>query len=323
MATALVTGAAGFAGRHLIAELERATDWDIIGFGRASASIGERTRVLACDLRNADLVHRDIERYRPDYIFHLAAQSYVPKAIASPADTIINNVVGQLNLFEAVRASDLEPTIVVAGSAEQYGLVRPEELPITEDQPFRPNNPYAVSKITQDMLAFQYGSTYGMHIVRMRPFNHVGPGQSERFVVSGFARQIAEAEAGRIEPVILVGNLSAKRDFLDVRDVVRAYRVAAEHGVPGEVYNLSSGEAVEIQSVLDMLVELAHRDVAIQQDPARLRPSDTPVLVGDSSRFRQQTGWQPHVPFHHTLRDTLEYWRRLVGGSGMNASTLR
>jgi GDP-4-dehydro-6-deoxy-D-mannose reductase len=314
VATAIITGATGFAGRHLVAELERETTFEIVGLGRRSTSLGQRTRVLACDVRDADLVARTIERHQPAVIFHLAAQSYVPKALAAPADTLMNNIVGQLNLLEACRTAGLDTTMVSIGSAEEYGFVRPDEIPIDEDQPFRPGNPYAVSKIAQDMLAYQYALSYGMRVVRLRPFSHVGPGQSDRFVLSSFARQIAEAELGRIEPVILTGNLDARRDFLDVRDVVRAYQLAAEHGEAGAVYNLASGEAHRIGDLLDRLIALARVPLTVEQDPARLRPSDIPILVGDSSRFRDLTGWQPAIPIETSLADILDDWRGRLSG---------
>jgi GDP-4-dehydro-6-deoxy-D-mannose reductase len=309
---ALITGAAGFAGRHLISELETQTDWSIIGVARhAVPEPRPRTRMLAADLRDRGLVERIIERWRPDYVFHLAAQSYVPKSLATPADTLSNNIVGQVNLLEALRTRG-QPTILVVGSAEQYGFATPQEMPLTEDQPFRPGNPYAVSKITQDMLGYQYFRSYGMRIVRVRPFNHFGPGQSDRFVMATFSRQVAEAERGLIEPTVLTGDLSSRRDFLDVRDVVRAYRMAVERGTAGEVYNIASGNGYRIGELLERLLELATSPLTVAIDPARLRPSDIPVLIGDASRFKAATGWDARIPIKQTLSDTLNDWRRRV-----------
>ena len=306
---ALITGAAGFAGRHLIAELEQNTNWTIIGVTRRQASSAGRVRIIACDLQDRQLLERTVAHYRPNAIFHLAAQSYVPKAMASPADTLVNNVVSQVNLLEACRSAEIDPRILVVGSSEVYGFVTPEEMPVTEKQPFRPGNPYAVSKVTQDMLGYQYFKSYGMHIVRVRPFNHFGPGQSDRFVVSSFARQVSEAEAGLIEPTVLTGDLTSRRDFLDVRDVVRAYRMALELGEAGEVYNIASGSAPRVGDLLDALVNLANARITVRQDPSRMRPSDVPVIVGDASRFIRQTGWSPEIPIEISLRDTLDYWR--------------
>jgi GDP-4-dehydro-6-deoxy-D-mannose reductase len=311
--TALITGASGFAGRHLVAELERATNWEIVGVGRSRASIGSRTQVLACDLRDANLIRRNVERFRPSVVFHLAAQSYVPKAIAAPAETLTNNLVAQVNLLEACRDVVPDATIVVVCSAEEYGFVEPDEVPVTEDQPFRPGNPYAVSKIAQDMLAYQYARSSAMRIIRLRPFNHFGPGQSDRFVLSSFARQIADAEAGRIEPCILAGNLGARRDFLDVRDVVRAYRLAAEHSETRDVYNLATGQAWMIGDLLDQLRAMARIRLSVRQDPARMRPSDVPILSGDASKFRRLTGWEPEISITQSLQDLLDDWRRRLG----------
>ncbi|HYI15080.1 MAG TPA: GDP-mannose 4,6-dehydratase [Thermomicrobiales bacterium] len=306
---ALVTGALGFAGRHLLAELERQTDWDLIGLARGHGSAAGRERLLACDLRDADLVGRVIAHHRPDIVFHLAAQSYVPQAIAAPAETINNNVSGQVNLLEACRAASLDATILIVGSSEVYGRINLDDVPIREDQPFRPVNPYAVSKIAQDMLGLQYVLSYGMRIIRVRPFNHFGPGQSDRFVLSTFARQVAEAELQRIEPVVLTGNLDARRDFLDVRDVVRAYRMLIEFGEPGEVYNVASGSAHRIGDLLDRLIAMATLPIEVRPDPARMRPSDVPVVIGDASRLRDATGWEPLYTADQSLRDTLDDWR--------------
>jgi GDP-4-dehydro-6-deoxy-D-mannose reductase len=307
--TALVTGATGFAGRHLVELLLAETSWDVIGLSTSTTRVDDRLRILACDLRDASLVQRVVARHLPDVIFHLAAQSYVPKAFASPADTFVTNVVGQLNLLEACRAASIDPTILIVGSAEEYGQVEPDELPIRETQPFRPVNPYAVSKIGQDMLGLQYWLSYDMRIVRVRPFNHVGPGQSDRFVLSSFARQIADAERGRVEPVVLVGNLDARRDFLDVRDVARAYVLVVRHAQPGDVFNVALGQAQRVGDLLERLVAMARVPITVQIDPTRVRPLDIPVFVGDASRLRAATGWAPRMSIDTTLADVLDYWR--------------
>jgi GDP-4-dehydro-6-deoxy-D-mannose reductase len=309
---ALVTGASGFAGCHLVEHLSHHTDWSIIGLSRRYAASSERVRHVVCDLQDEALLVRTIEHYRPDLIFHLAAQSYVPRAFASPADTIVNNVVAQINLFEACRTTGIDPVVLVVGSAEVYGYAEPDEMPLKEDQPFRPGNPYAVSKVTQDMLGYQYFRSYGMRVVRVRPFNHFGPGQSDRFVLSSFARQVAEAEAGMIEPTVLTGDLTSQRDFCDVRDVVRAYHLAVELGEPGEVYNIASGVAHGVGELLTVLTGLATCDIEVRQDPSRVRPSDVPVMSGDSTRFREATGWQPVLTVEQSLLDTLNYWREEI-----------
>lgn len=309
---ALITGALGFAGQHLLAELERHTNWDLLGVSRGPGSVYGRERLLVCDLRDADLLDRVIDHHRPDVIFHLAAQSYVPKAFAAPADTIINNVTSQIHLLEAIRKAGLDPTILIVGSSEVYGQISPDDLPLREDQPFRPVNPYAVSKVTQDVLGLQYFLSYGMRIIRVRPFNHFGPGQSDRFVLSTFARQIAEAELGKIEPVVLTGNLEARRDFLDVRDVVRAYRMLVDYGKPGDVYNVASGVAHRIGNLLDRIVSYSSIEIEVRGDPARMRPSDIPVVEGDASKLRDATGWEPLIKIDQSLLDTLDSWREIL-----------
>ncbi|HEY0068550.1 MAG TPA: GDP-mannose 4,6-dehydratase, partial [Chloroflexia bacterium] len=210
--------------------------------------------------------------------------------------------------------STVSPTarILVACSSEQYGLARPEDIPIDEDTPFRPNNPYAVSKIAQDALAVQHFLSWGQQTIRVRAFNHIGPGQSELFVASAFARQVARIEAGLQEPVLYVGNLEAERDFTDVRDMVRAYLLAITQGEPGGVYNIGSGQAYTIQSLLDAFLAASKVPVEVRQDPARMRPSDIPVLLCDASRFKQRTGWVPQIPLERTLHDILDYWREMV-----------
>ena len=308
-ATALITGASGFVGRHLVELLKSQTSLNLIAVQGHPGPHEEGVRQLVCDLLDADLTSRVIARHRPDVIFHLAAQAYVPKAVANPAETLINNVVSQVNLLESCRAAGIDPVIVVVSSAEVYGAVAPSEIPIIESQPFQPRNPYAVSKVTQDMLGLQYHLSYGMKIVRVRPFNHIGPGQNDRFVVSSLARQIAEIEHGLADPVLLVGNLDSVRDFLDVRDVVRAYVAVAKTEFAGEVFNVASGTGVRISAILDELLRLSSAEVDVRQDPSRLRPSDIPMLIGDAEKLRAATGWEPAISLETSLRDTLDDWR--------------
>lgn len=307
--TVLITGVSGFVGRHLVHHLHENTGWNLVGLQAHHGSRLPGVRQLVCDLRDADLTQRVIERHRPDIIFHLAAQAYVPKAVANPADTIINNAVSQVNVLESCRASGIDPVLLVVSSAEVYGEVLPEDVPISEAQPFRPRNPYAVSKVTQDMLGLQYHLSYGMKVVRVRPFNHIGPGQNDRFVVSSFARQIAEIELGLSDPVLLVGNLDAVRDLLDVRDVVKAYVAVANEKFAGEVFNVASGIGTTISSVLNELLEFSTSKVSIRQDAARMRPSDIPTLIGDSTKLRRATGWAESIPVNQSLLDTLNDWR--------------
>ena len=274
--------------------------------------LGDQVRRVECDVHDAGAVRRLLRDVRPDRIFHLAAQSYVPTSWLTPAETLSVNVLGQVNLFEAIRDLDLPARVHIAGSSEEYGLVLPHEVPIREESPLRPLSPYAVSKVTQDMLAYQYWKSYRLHVVRTRGFNHTGPRRGEVFVTSNFARQVAEIEKGLREPVVWVGNLDSVRDFTDVRDMVRAYWLALEQGEPGEVYNICSGRGYSMHQVLEILLALAHVKVEVREDPARMRPSDVTLLIGDCSKFRGATGWEPTIPFEVTLKDLLEHWRKRV-----------
>jgi len=313
---ALITGAGGFVGGHICTYLQSETDWDLTGtvFDPAASQVTESSRLQLrrADLRDPFATSSLLEETRPDIIFHLAAQSSVPTSFSDPWETLENNLRSQLNLLEAVRQSSREVTFLVIGSNEEYGAPKPEELPQTERSPLRPNNPYAVSKVGQDYMGLQYHLTYGLSVVRVRPFNHTGPGQSTRFVVPAFASQIARIEAGLQEPVMNVGNLSTARDFTDVRDIVRAYHLAVSKGEPGEVYNVASEHPQAIETLLDTLLEYANVEIRVEKDPERYRPADVPVVYGSAEKFRSQTGWEPEIPFEETLRDTLAYWREQV-----------
>ncbi len=310
---ALITGAEGFVGGHLCEYLLEHTDWDLIGttLGEPDQTkrFSSQLKLHSVDLRSHDDVNSLVVTARPRYIFHLAAQSSVPTSITSPWDTLENNIKAELNLLEAVRRSDQETRFLVVGSNEEYGAPKPEELPQTEASPLRPNNPYAVSKIAQDFLGLQYHLAYDIPVVRVRPFNHTGPGQSPRFVVAAFASQIAHIEAGLQEPVMRVGNLATSRDFTDVRDIVRAYHLALTEGEPGEVYNLASGEAYPIEKVLETLLSYSELEIRVEIDPERYRPVDVPVVYGSAEKFHDVTGWKPRIGFEQTLLDTLTHWR--------------
>lgn len=323
----LITGITGFAGSHLADFLlAEHPDVQIFGTRRWRSRLENiehlegRIELLECDLRDSTAVHTALQEVEPDRIFHLAAQSYVPASWRAPAETLSTNIVAQANIFEAVRALGQDPLVQIAGSSEEYGLVYPDEVPITESNPLRPLSPYAVSKVTQDLLAYQYFRSYGLRVVRTRGFNHTGPRRGEVFVTSNFARQIASIEAGKQSPIIRVGNLKAQRDFTDVRDMVRAYWLALEKGQPGEVYNIASGTAVTIQELLDGLLELSEVRVEVEIDPDRLRPSDVEILIGDSSKFSAHTGWEPAIPLAQTLQDLLDYWRQRVGSAATSVA---
>lgn len=318
----LVTGITGFVGSHL-AEflLNRDDSFEVFGTRRWRSRmeniehLTHKLNLVECDLNDGNSVYQMMEKVKPAWIFHLAAQSYVPVSWRAPADTIRNNVIGQLNILESIRALDLAPRMQIAGSSEEYGLVYPEETPITESNPLRPMSPYGVSKVGQDMLAYQYYASYGMHLVITRAFNHSGPRRGHVFVESNFARQIIKITRGEQEPVIKVGNLDARRDYTDVTDVVRAYFLALEKGQPGQVYNICSGTAYSIREILEMLIDISGIDVEVKTDPARLRPSDVPLLRGDYSRFNQLTGWKPRVPLRTTLEKVLDYWKEKLAES--------
>ncbi|HYQ89107.1 MAG TPA: GDP-mannose 4,6-dehydratase, partial [Candidatus Binatia bacterium] len=269
----------------------------------------DKVRMVECDLRDASSVRDVLGEERPDWIFHLAAQSFVPTSWTAPTESLSTNVIGQVNIFEAVRHVGIKPRIQLACSSEEYGMVYENELPIRETNPLRPLSPYAVSKVGQDMLGYQYFMSFKLPVIRTRGFNHEGPRRGPVFVCSDFAKQIADIEKGRRPPVIRVGNLEARRDFTDVRDVVRAYWLALEKGEPGEVYNICSGKDWTIRAMLDHLLGLTKAKVKVEQDASRMRPSDVPVLLGDAGRFKKATGWEPVIPFETTLKDLLEYWR--------------
>jgi len=314
----LVTGITGFVGSHF-AEHALACGAEVFGSYRWRSKteniehIRSRIALVECDLRDMSSTHHLIEASRPDFVIHLAAQSFVGASWQAPAETFITNTVSQVNLLEAIRAQGAKPRFLVIGSSEEYGFVQEDELPITEANPLRPLSPYAVSKVAQNLMGYQYFKSYGMHIVRSRAFNHEGPRRGDVFVTSNFARQIAEIERGLREPVIAVGNLKTRRDYTDVRDIVRGYWLLLEKGEPGEVYNLCSGRAWRIQDILDFLLgEARVAGITVREDRARLRPSDVPVLLGDATRARKAVGWEPRIPFEQTLRDILAYWRGRV-----------
>ncbi len=312
----LITGITGFVGSHL-AEFALEQGAEVYGSYRWRSrmenieSIKDRLHLVECELTDAVSVTRMIDDIKPDRIFHLAAQSFVPTSWHAPQQTLSNNIISQLNILEAIRGT--ETRIQLAGSSEEYGLVYPEETPIKEINPLRPLSPYGVSKVTQDMMGYQYYRSYGIYIIRTRAFNHTGPRRGQVFVTSNFARQVALIEKGLQEPVVKVGNLEARRDYTDVRDIIRGYWLSLDGGCqPGEVYNICSGNSWKIQSVLDHLLSLSKVKVKVEVDPERLRPSDVPILVGDSTRFNKATGWKPEIPIEKTLEDLLNYWRERV-----------
>jgi len=314
----LITGITGFVGSHMAEYCLSRGDVEVFGTVRWRSrmenveGITGDIELIDTDLRDTVAVRHCLSEVRPDYIFHLAAQSFVPTSWKAPSETVITNIVGQLNIFEAMRELKLPSRIQIAGSSEEYGMVYEDEVPIKETNPLRPLSPYGVSKVGQDLLGYQYHQSYGLQVIRTRAFNHTGPRRGDVFVTSNFCKQVALIEKGRQEPVLDVGNLEARRDFTDVRDIVKGYWLAIEKGEPGDVYNLGSGTDITIQRLLDMLLELTPAEIEVRQDPSRMRPSDVMVLLADISKFSGVTGWKPEIPFDKTLEDLLAYWRERV-----------
>src|SRR5262245_54317078 len=314
----LITGIPGFVGSHM-AEHALSRGAHVFGPSRWRSKTDNVEHLRSCialvesDLRDFSSVRALVEEARPDYVVHLAAQSFVATSWQAPAETLTTNILSQVNLLEAIRALKLAPRILCAGSSEEYGMVYPDEVPIRETNPLRPLSPYAVSKVTQDVMGYQYFKSYGLHIVRTRAFNHEGPRRGDVFVTSNFARQVAEIEAGLREPVVRVGDLKPRRDYSDVRDIVRGYWLLLERGEPGEVYNLCSGRSWSIQQVLEFLIAASTvKWIAVEVDPERFRPSDVMILEGDPSKIEKATGWKEAIPFERTLSELLDYWRERV-----------
>jgi GDP-4-dehydro-6-deoxy-D-mannose reductase len=318
----LITGITGFVGSHM-AEYALAQGATVIGSVRWRSRMENiehlrgRVELVECDLRDTFSVRRLLAVSRATHIIHLAAQSFVGSSWHTPAETFSTNTASQINLLESIRDLKIAPRFLVIGTSEEYGLVHPDELPIKETNPLRPLSPYAVSKVAQDLMGFQYFRSYGLPIIRTRAFNHEGPRRGDVFVTSNFAKQVAEIEAGLREPLIFVGDLKPRRDYSDVRDIVRGYWSLLHRGEPGEVYNLCSGRSWTIQQVLDFILDRSTaKNVMVEIDPDRLRPSDVLILEGDPSKIRRAMGWQVEIPFERTLEDLLTYWRQNVRSLG-------
>ena len=313
----LITGITGLIGSHL-ADYLLGMGVEVAGFKRWRSSdrnirhFGDRVLMLEGDVEDPFSVAAAIERAAPDRIFHLAAQSYPSESWAAPATTLQANVLGTLNVLEAARRLRPGALIHLAGSAAAYGEIRPDEVPIREDRPLRPLSPYGVSKAAQEMLGYQAARSWGQPVYLTRSFIHIGPRQDARPAAQTFARQIAEAEAGLRPPVVDVGNLDVRRDFLDVADAVRALWALLDRGMPGEVYNLCSGRAPAIRELLEIYVGLARVPITVRQDPERMRPADEPILQGDNRKLCAATGWQPEVSLEESARRILDHWRAVA-----------
>ncbi|MDQ3098821.1 MAG: GDP-mannose 4,6-dehydratase [bacterium] len=316
MASILVTGATGFVGSHFcdyllgqnIGEVHATKRYRSPLFDLKDAISNSKFKLHECELRDFSSVYKLIDEIKPDYIFHFAAQGSVGVSWNYPITTIKDDVEMQVNIFESVKLLGLTPKIWIPGSAEEHGVIKPEDLPIKESLPLKPISPYAVGKATQELLVYQYNASYKLPIYITRSFNQEGPRRPDAFVISSFAKQIACIEKYDLEPIIKVGNLEAKRDFIDVRDSVKAYWLIVDKGNPVDPYNVSSGTTHAIQEVLDSLLSFSTKKIKVEQDPSRMRPSDIPELLGDNSKLKA-LGWKLEIPFEITLQDTLKYWR--------------
>ena len=320
----LITGITGMVGSHLAEYvLHNHPSVEVHGLIRWRSPLDNIRDVQSnlvlhlAELRDLNSLVVLLREVKPDWIFHLAAQSYVTSSFAAPADTIHTNVIGTANLLDAIRLAAIDPQVHICSSSEVYGQVLPDEIPIRETNPFRPASPYAVSKVGEDMIALQYFLSYGSRTVRTRMFTHTGPRRGDVFAESAFAKQIAEIEAGLRPNPVKVGNLDSVRTFADVRDAVRAYWLLLEKCPPGEVYNIGGNRTMTIGEMLEILKSMARCKIEHEVDPALLRPSDVTLQIPDTSKFRAVTGWEPEIPVETTLRDLLAYQRAHVKNRGL------
>lgn len=310
MPKALLTGINGFVGSHLAPYLEE-QGFEVFGTIKPGFS-PEKPNHFEADILDYEGLKKVIDDVSPDYLVHLAALTSPGDSFKNPAETISNNIIGQVNVLEALKDLQLMNTrTLVVSSAEVYGRVEEEDLPIDEDTPFNPPSPYAVSKVAQDLLGLQYFQSQNIQAIRVRPFNHIGPHQAPVTAVASFAKQIADIEKGKQDPVVSVGNLEAKRDFTDVRDIVKAYALLFAKGESGEVYNIGSGKSYGIGEVLDILLSFSTKEIVIEKDPDLMRPVDIKDAVCDNTKIKK-LGWEPAISLEKSLEDTLDYWRNIV-----------
>lgn len=312
MKKGLVIGAAGFVGNYLVNEMSAnaieayATKLTYEKFENVNA------KVYDLDIMDKDAIIGLLFEIRPDYIFHLAAQSSVGLSWKNPGLTVDVNIKGSINVMDAIRELFYKPRVLLIGSGEEYGHIRPGETPITEENLLRPGNIYAATKACQNMIGNIYSKAYDMELMMVRAFNHIGPEQAPMFVVSDFCKQVAEIEKGVREPIMMVGNLDAKRDFTDVRDVVKAYVKLIATGKAGETYNVGSGNAKAIREILDLIVSMSEEEIKVEIDPNKIRPVDVPIIEADITKLNELTGWKPQIPLEQTIQETLDYWRARV-----------
>lgn len=318
MKKTLITGVSGFAGSFLAEYITNLSGYEIYGtyVNDASleniSSVRDKIRLHKIDLKEKDTTEDLVSEIKPDLIFHLAALASAAESFNNPAEFINNNISAQVNILEGIRRANIYPRVLIVSSAEVYGNVEAHNLPIDEETPLAPVNPYAVSKVSQDLLGLQYFLSYKMPIVRVRPFNHIGPRQSPSFAVSSFAKKIAEIEKKKMQPILAVGNLGAKRDFTDVRDIVRGYIALAEKGKAGDVYNMGTGRSYQISDILNVLLSFSKEEIKVEVDQSLLRPIDVPNLVCDNLKITKEIGWKPEIAIEKTLEDTLDYWRSII-----------
>lgn len=315
MKKALVIGAAGFVGGYLIDCLSNEFGMEVFGTRLTSQDFSHpRAKIYDLDILKKSDVDGLLKQIRPDCIFHLAAQSSVSVSWKNPQLTVDINVKGALNVLDSIRDLDYKPRVLLIGSGEEYGASGADIGQINEETVLKPGNVYAATKACQNMLGTIYAKAYGLEIVNVRAFNHIGPGQADTFVVSDFCKQVAEIEAGKREPVMLVGNLEAYRDFTDVRDVVRAYALLSQSGRAGETYNVGTGRAVQVKALLDKILLHSTAKIEVRVDQSKMRPIDTPKIEADISKIKSEIGWQPKLSVDDTIGDVLDWWRNVVNG---------
>ncbi len=323
MKKALIIGAGGFVGGYLAECLTDEFNMEVYATKLPGTESMEDLSMLNGRVYDLDILNKSdivdlLYNIRPDYIFHLAAQSSVSYAWKNPTLTVDVNIKGSVNMMDAIRELYYKPRVIIVGSGEEYGHIKAGDTPISEETKLRPGNIYAATKVCQNMIGSIYSKAYDMELMMVRAFNHFGPGQLPMFVVSDFCKQVAEIEKGLHEPVIHVGNLAAKRDFTDVRDVVRAYGLLALKGRAGETYNVGSGHAIEIRELLNNIISLSDADIRVEVDPNKIRPVDIPIIEADITKINEETGWRPQIPVMRTIEETLNYWRQNVGGEKNN-----
>jgi GDP-4-dehydro-6-deoxy-D-mannose reductase len=310
---AVIIGAAGFVGTYLITELSVRRQWNVAATKLASERINNKNcTFFDLDILDENAVFDILRNLKPDIIYHLAAQSSVALSWEKPGLTIDVNIKGAVNLLNAVKRLGYNPRVVLIGSSEEYGPTSAADCPIRETSPANPQNIYALTKHTQNLLGSLYAQVYKMNIIATRSFNHIGPGQSPQFVFADFCKQAAEISAGKRDPVIYTGNLNVKRDFTDVRDVVNAYALLGEKGKSGETYNVGSGKAVELNAMIKQIINFSSKKIELRIDEKKLRLVDVPVVYADITKIHRCIGWLPEIPLDRTIRETYEYWLNIA-----------